>query len=243
MPGHMNLSEYESTLSLALNSSQTISTLQNLPGSFYELLRLCAEKYDIDYIFIDMNPGLSALNQTFFISSDAFIIPTNPDPFSIMAIKTLNVILPRWKNWAENSRKFFQDASYPLPDVAMRFAGEIIQRYNKRNGEPVRAFAERIAEIKDYIENTFKNDLESKDMLFDITDLINDNIINDYCLAEIPDFLTLLPRSQKANKPVFALDDSELGSTGVVLTQDRKRRDEFKDVFNKVATIISRLVQ
>ena len=47
-----------------------------------------------------MNPGLSAINQTFFISSDAFIIPTNPDPFSIMALKTMSKILPRWKQWA-----------------------------------------------------------------------------------------------------------------------------------------------
>lgn len=62
IPGHMDLAEYESSLSLSLNSNNAIVTLQNLPGSFYELIRLCCEKYDIDYVLIDMNPGLSSIN-------------------------------------------------------------------------------------------------------------------------------------------------------------------------------------
>lgn len=65
IPGHMDLSEYDSALSLALNSNNAIVTLQNLPGAFYELIKKCCEKYEIDYVFIDMNPGLSAINQTF----------------------------------------------------------------------------------------------------------------------------------------------------------------------------------
>ena len=44
IPGHMDLSSYDASLSLSLNSSNAISTLQNLPGSLYELIRLCYEK-------------------------------------------------------------------------------------------------------------------------------------------------------------------------------------------------------
>jgi cellulose biosynthesis protein BcsQ len=132
IPGHMDLSEYDSTLSFSLHSNNVISTLQNLPGSFYRLIKLCADKYDIDYVFIDMNPGLSAINQTFFMSSDAFIVPTNPDPFSLMALKTLKTILPRWKVWVDRSREYFASASYPLPKTEMKFIGEVIQRFNLR---------------------------------------------------------------------------------------------------------------
>ncbi|WP_417089360.1 ParA family protein [Eubacterium maltosivorans] len=120
IPGHMDLAEYESSLSLALNSNNAIVTLQNLPGSFYELIRLCCEKYGIDYVLIDMNPGLSAINQTFLMISDAFIVPTNPDPFSTMALKTLKSVLPRWKKQAQNARILFQDASYPLPETEIK---------------------------------------------------------------------------------------------------------------------------
>ena len=115
LPGHPNLSEYDPSLSLAMNSNNAITTLQNLPGAFNELIKLCCEKYSIDYAFIDMNPGLSAINQAFVISADAFIIPTNPDPFSIMALRTLKNILPRWKQWANNSRTMFMDAAYSYP--------------------------------------------------------------------------------------------------------------------------------
>lgn len=41
-----------------------------------------------------MNASLSAINQNLFLSANAFIIPTNPDPFSIMAINTLTTTLP-----------------------------------------------------------------------------------------------------------------------------------------------------
>ena len=48
IPGHMDLSEYESSLSLAMNSNNAIVTLQNLPGAFYELISKCSQKYEID---------------------------------------------------------------------------------------------------------------------------------------------------------------------------------------------------
>jgi hypothetical protein len=48
IPGHIDLSEYDATLSLSLYSNNIISTLQNLPGSFYQLITMCADKYNVD---------------------------------------------------------------------------------------------------------------------------------------------------------------------------------------------------
>ena len=53
-------------------------TLQSLPGSFNDLIEKTANAIGIDYVFIDLNPGLSTINQDFFLISDAFVIPTNP---------------------------------------------------------------------------------------------------------------------------------------------------------------------
>lgn len=102
LPGHMNLSELETQLSFALLQNQQLSTLQNLPGSFYYLIQSCSEEYNIDIVIIDMNPGLGAINQTLFMSSDGFILPTNPDPFSVMAINTLAKVTPRWNKIASD---------------------------------------------------------------------------------------------------------------------------------------------
>ena len=52
-----------------------------------------------------MNPGLSAINQTFFIYADAFIVPTNPDPFSVMALKTLKKIFAKMEKVGNTGKR------------------------------------------------------------------------------------------------------------------------------------------
>jgi cellulose biosynthesis protein BcsQ len=82
-----------------------------------------------------MNPSLSAINQNLFISSQAFIVPTNPDPFSLMAIGTLETVLPRWSAWSRASAPLFAGSAYPLPLLLPKFLGALIQRFNIRNGK------------------------------------------------------------------------------------------------------------
>ena len=233
IPGHMDLSEYDPPLSLAMNSNNSFTTLQNLPGSFSELIRLCCNKYDIDYIFIDVNPGLSAINEIAFIISDAFIVPTNQDPFSLMALKTLSKVLPRWKNWAEQSRTLFADASYPLPNTEMKFIGEISQRFNRRYGKPTASFDRTITEISEYINGEFSLKLSNYNMIYK-----RDN----HHLAEIPDFGALLQKAYERGVPVFKLADQYL-TGGAALQNQIQKRDEIQTIFSGIADIILELVK
>jgi cellulose biosynthesis protein BcsQ len=243
IPGHMDLSEYDSALSLSLYSNNAISTLQNLPGAFYELIKLCSDQCDADYVFIDMNPGLSAINQTFFMSADAFIVPTNPDPFSLMALKTLKTILPRWKTWIERSREYFHDASYPLPDTEMKFIGEVIQRFYIRNRKAANPYKNKIEEIITYIENDFVPALESKKMLYDIQPLIASGILTNHCLAEIPEFGALLQKANEQNIPVVALTEEQIGTAGNVLDQMNEKKRIISDSFDTMSRVIMELVK
>lgn len=243
IPGHMDLSEYDPSLSLSLNSNNAITTLQNLPGSFYELIKLCAEKYFIDYVIIDMNPGLSAINQTFFISSDAFIIPTNPDPFSVMALNTMQKILPRWKQWAVNSITFFETATYTLPQKNPRFVGEIIQRFNLRNNKPAAAYNDKITEIQKFIEESFLNTLAKVDMVYDIESAKTAGYITSHCLAEIPEFGALIQRSHEFGLPIFSLNEDQMGTTGKVQNRMLEKQEELNKIFENMAKAIVEIVK
>ena len=242
IPGHMDLSEYDGPLSFALTSNNAITTLQNLPGSFYELVRLCADKYNIDYVFIDMNPGLSSINQALFMMADGFIIPTNPDPFSVMAINTLTRVLPRWKSWAVQSRTVFADSAYPLPESEMRFVGEIIQRFNLRKGRAARQYEAKITEIKEAIETKLVPILNANGMTFDLTPFLSKGTLSDHCLAEIPEFGSLLQKAHAASVPVYALDATTIAESGNVLDQMLLKRDLFDEIFTKIALIIMELM-
>lgn len=242
IPGHMDLSEFESSLSLAINSNNAIVTLQNLPGAFYELIKKCCEKYDIDYVFIDMNPGLSAINQTFFAYADAIIVPANPDPFSTMALKTLKQTLPKWKKWAIQGRELFSESSYPLPECDMKFIGEIIQRFNLRNHKAAKPYTGKISEIKNYIETEFISELSKFDMVYNIEGLIQRGILTDHCLGEIPEFGALIQKANEAMVPVFELSKEDMGTVGNVYESMEEKRKLFDDMYEKIINIILELV-
>ena len=237
LAGHANLSEYESSLTFALTSSRSITTLQNLPGAFAELLSITEAKYNIDYTIIDLNPSLSAINQNFFIISNGFVVPTNPDPFSIMALNTLKSILPKWLEWKISMIESFKEAAYPLPEGNPYFLGTIIQRFNIRRGKAAKPYKNNIDEIKEITKNELYQSLNNSSMLLPLENYEEANINqkNGFCLQEISDFQSLLPRSYEAGVPVFDLTDQELIATGPVLEQLQEKRDAFNKLFTNFA--------
>lgn len=235
LAGHANLSEYDAALSFAQTSNNAIATLQNLPGAFNRLIEKTAEKYDIDLVFIDLNPGLSAINQNLFSLSDYFIIPTNPDPFSIMAINTLSSILPRWKDWNDRMRPSYQESAYPLSDSSPKLIGTLIQRFNVRRGKAAAPYRENIQEIKESIIKNLFPALAQKDMVLSHKLYEKAKVAPDFCLAEIPDFQGLLPKAHDVGVPVFAIKDNEIKETGPVLDGMKTRRDRFHQLFSSIA--------
>ena len=231
LAGHANLSEYDAALTFAQTSNNAITTLQNLPGAFSELMKLTEEKYSIDYTLIDLNPGLSAIKQNLFLSSHAFIDPTNLDPFSLMAINTLTNILPKWVLWKRNAVQIFADSAYPLLEEEPKFIGSLIQRFNVRNGIAARPYRDNIDEIKNQIKGKFFQAISNVGMALDIEQYGQDFLDSGYCLAEIPDFQGLLPRSRQAGVPIFELSDTEMDATGPVLEGMVVRREKFHNQF------------
>lgn len=242
LPGHANLSEYDAALTFAQNSNNAITTLQNLPGAFHELIRLCEARYEIDYTLVDLNPGLSAINQNLFLNCDAFALPTNPDPFSIMAIDTLKAVLPRWATWKIAALPAFADSAYPLRPGIPKFAGTFIQRFNVRNGRAAKPYRDNIEEIRARVVAELLPALSKADMTFEAGQYSEQLKAKGYCLDEIPDFGGLLPKANTAGVPVFELTEEEIGETGPVLDGMRTKRDQLRAQFAGVAAEIASLL-
>lgn len=233
LAGHQNLSEFEAALTFAQNSSNALATLGNLPGAFNALLEQTEQRYEIDYTLIDLNPSLSAINQNLVISSNFLVVPTNPDPFSLMALNTLSTILPQWARWQSQNASAFVDASYPLPDLPPKFIGTLIQRFNVRRGMAARPYRDNITEIKANTVDRLVPALAPVQMTIDIA--THPSVTeNSYCLAEISDFQGLRPKSLEVGVPVFALTDAEIGETGPVLEGLQNNRDRFDGIFSDI---------
>ena len=57
---------------------------------------------------------------------------------------------------------------------------------------------------------------------------------DNYNIAQIPDFNSLIAISQKHNTPVFMLTEAQIGHTGKVLKDMLKNKDNFYKIFDKL---------
>ena len=242
LPGHIGLSEFEVTLGIAQELSGSIQTLQNLPGSIPHLLAVTADAINADYLIIDMNPSLSSFNQNLLMTSDYFFVPTTPDYYSVMAIDSLTKVIPAWHDWSikAQSMPVLQNATYPFPKTETKFLGTIIQNYRPRSGAPTKGFQIWIDQINAKVQQAFFPALRKIGMTLpdDAYKLIEQS---PYCLASIPDFNSLIAKSQEERTPIYSLTDEQLGQSGTVLKQTKESQAKFQQIFSRLADEIVRL--
>lgn len=236
LPGHVGFAEYEVTLGIAQELSGSIQALQNLPGSISYLLQKTADKFEADYILIDMSPSLSSINQNLLMTSDFFILPTSPDFFSVMAIDSLATILPKWYAWAQKASemRILKDAVYPFPKVTPRLLGTIVQNNTIRRGAAA-AFQNWIDAIEEAVSARLMPSLLKNSMLLDQKMYESQDIGSDFCLAKISAFNSLIAKSQQNQTPVFALTPDQIGLPGRILDNTIKAQDKFKTTFDQLA--------
>ena len=216
LPGNLDFTENEVQLGIAMQLSNALGSMENLPGAMNYLINKTCQKYNIDYVLFDMNPSLSAINQDIVISSDYFIVPTSPDFFSIMAIRSLARVLPSWERWAKAARTAFIGAAYKLPLNTPKFLGYTVNDFNLSKGAPQKSFRSFINRISTEVNDTLLPELKEYDMLlpdekYNIAyQNMVDKLKNDkmkygdiYCLAQISNFNKLIAISNEQSIPVF----------------------------------------
>ncbi len=251
LPGHLRLGEYEVSLGIAQELAGSMSALRNLPGAIYYLLEQTAGQLDIDYVLLDMSPSLGALNQNLVSISDLLIVPTSPDFFSIMALQSLARVLPRWARWAQSAsaNEVLREASYPFPAPRLRLAGIVIQRYrlyrsptpSEPYGTPTGPFRAWIRKVTEAAEDVFVPALEAAGLTYASEVYDDAGIPSSRVIAQIQEFNSLLPKSQDAHVPVFALTDEQLGQVGVVLQGSRAQIASLRRIFDQMADWIMAL--
>ncbi|MCC5630992.1 AAA family ATPase [Nostoc sphaeroides CHAB 2801] len=237
LPGHVGFAEYEVTLGIAQELSGSIQTLKNLPGSISDLLEKTANKFDADYILIDMSPSLGAINQNLLMTSDFFLVPTTADFFSVMAIDSLSRILPRWCSWAKmaSSLPILKEAAYPFPEFTLRFLGTIVQNYRIIRGKETAAFQSWIEKIERRVAFKLIPILRDNNLLLPNNIYTNQGINGNFTLTKISNFNSLIALSQEHSTPIYALTPEQLDQKGKVLDNNQAKQEEFKKTFSDLA--------
>jgi len=237
MPGNIGLAEYEVTLGIAQELSGSLVTLRNLPGSLRYLIDKTAAAYEIDIVLIDMSPSLGAVNQNLLATSDLFLVPMHPDYFSTMAVKSLTGVLPKWKAWAQAAANtaLLQEAEYPFPASNPRFLGYIVQKYRPRTGVPSAAFQEWIDQLEEAVAGTFIPALEASGLMLDAAVYAAADYDPKQPILQMPDFNSLIARSQEHRVPIFELTPTQLEQAGAVLASTQASQQRFEALFSEAA--------
>lgn len=246
LPGHINVSEFDVTISIAQELTGSLKLVQNVPGAINELINITAEKYQFDYVLIDMSPSVSATNANLLMLSDYFMIPCSPDYFCNMAISSLTTVLPSWFATYNiiKTHPAFSNAIYKFPQTTPKFIGTIQQRYRPRNGEPARSFQAWIDIINQNVISRLVPALRQNGMIIDEEKIKNLTTANEpFNLINIADFNSLIAQSQQHNTPVFRLTDEQIGQVGQVLDNMIISRNNFNDTFSDFAQSVIALTE
>lgn len=236
--GDIQLSELDIYIAIGLSSGTYLEGTKAYIGAFNTCIRETARLQNFDIVLIDMSPSASAFNRSVLMGSDYFIVPTSPDFFCYQAIQNMKDMLPKW---GEDFASFRKAVKNPLPEMPPKFLGVITQRFSVYAGGIAKRFAawrEKIqGESRCLAEILAKRGMSISEEIFKMH-VHNENPFN---IVSINDFRSLVAVSQKYNKPVFTLSESEVETQGAVLAGDMERKADFDKLFLDLARKILHL--
>ncbi len=235
LPGDVSLSGYEDTLSAEWPKSMGDSHLyrpMRILSSFWQVMKMAANKVQADIILVDIGPNLGAINRSVLIATDYVAIPLGADLFSLQGLKNLGPTLRSWRklwqkrldNWGEGAEKStFPD--FHLPQGKMQSVGYLCQQYGVRLNRPVKAYDKWVQRIpavyrKYVLDEVVENNIRLED--------------DPYCLATIKHYRSLIPMAQEHRKPIFNLTSSD-GAIGAHANAVQDAKKDFNLLAGKIA--------
>lgn len=168
----------------------------------FQHLKLQYQEYD--YVFFDVGPSLGAINRSVLIASDYFLIPMAVDIFSLMALENINLSLTKWKKGIEDGlNKYEEEEMEPYKidgeelSWNLNFSGYVLQQYKAKTVRGEKIHVKAYEKISKQIPETIEKQISS---------IFEDPVkIKELFLGEIENLHSLVPMSQTANVPIFAL--------------------------------------
>jgi len=235
LPGDVALSSYEDALSNEWPNSMGDNNLyrpMRVLSSFWQVMQMAAQKVEADMILVDIGPNLGAINRWVLIATDFVAIPLGADLFSLQGLKNLGPTLRSWENlWKKRLDNWVSSSeaqNYPdfqLPEGKMLPIGYLCQQHGVRLDRPVKAYDKWVKRIPNiYRQAVLEESIDST--------AVPEN--DEYCLATIKHYRSLIPMAQEHRKPIFDLTsaDGAIGSHANAV-QDAKR--DFQKLAKKIA--------
>ena len=193
---------------------------------------MAARKVQADLILVDIGPNLGAINRSALIATDYVAIPLGADLFSLQGLKNLGPTLRNWNNLWQKRLDNWNDSAdkshYPdfaLPAGDMTPIGYLCQQHGVRLDRPVKAYDRWVRQMpRVYRESVLKQDPTKLPPQQD----------DEYCLATIKHYRSLIPMGQEHRKPIFNLTSAD-GAIGSHANAVQDAKKDFEQLATKIA--------
>ena len=237
MRGSIKLSDYENLLTTAYNQAATGEQIGYFQTS--AISRFLFEKglsEQIDIFVIDTSPTMSLLNRIILLGTDYFVVPMNPDAFSLQGIENLGTNLEAWKrNWKDTAKVMAKSSNIEsqfVLDGEGLFIGYIINSYNVYGKQPIKDHRKWIDQIpgtvKEYLsERHSKNGLVAASYSASLHD------IQDY--GRIPAIC------QETGDAIFTIDPNKVEASQLGTRENiEKAKEEFNELADRILSILDK---
>ena len=233
-PGSLKLSTLEDVLGTAFPQATSGNKLGYFQTS--AIFRLLIEKgmqEQVDIFVLDTSPSLGLLNRAIILGSDYFIVPMNPDGFSVQGVENLGKTIEKWRTeWKNTARAVASDT--PVKNVLPgepAFIGYIVNAYNVYGQKPIKKHRNWIEVIPQKVQE-FLSRKHSRNGLVE-------NSWHEP-LAITQDYGQLTPLSQQKCKAIFHISPEEVPENQAGTKENiEKSKKEFSDLADKVLSILT----
>ena len=229
IPGDLALAGFEDTLSSEWPNALGFSELYRpfrILTAFSTVMQSGAAQMDASIVLADVGPNLGAINRSALIATDYIIVPLGADLFSLQGLRNLGPTLNRWRQDWQRRRDHWAQSDFPLPDGAMQPVGYVVQQHGVRLNRPVRAYDKWVNRMPEEYARNLCGDNEGPYPETPAQD-------EEYALATVKHYRSLVPMAQEARKPIFHLTTAD-GAIGSHAAAAKDARRDFRDLAKKI---------
>ena len=185
-----------------------------------------------DIFVIDTSPTLGSLNKIILLDTDYFVVPVNPDAFSLQGIENLGVKLEEWKkNWKNTGQAL---AGKMPSELVLKgeglFMGYILNSYNVYAKKLIKNHNKWAQLIPDKVR-VYLSERHSRNGLV-VSSSVN-------ALGNIQDYGLMPAKCQEESKALFELDPETIANNQVGTKENiEKSKVEFELLCNNILNIL-----
>ena len=227
--GDLELSLFEDKLSSNWNNCLNGDEAAfRIVSSFYRVITEASQRFEADFNIIDIGPNFGAINRATLIAADYVVVPMAADLFSLQGLKNLGNRLENWHSEWDDRASRNPEPTLILPSGIMKPLGYVVMQHGIKESRPVKSYlrwANRIPQV-------FRE--------FVLEETPSDNISveqDEYCIALLKHYHSLIPMAMEARKPIFLLKPSE-GAIGAHLGAVKSAYTDFRLLTEKIISLI-----